>query len=77
MTAVVVGTRGRPGDDPAQPERVPCSEQRACQPVGSTWTTMRRAQSGQYRGGSYSARRRQGSWPGSAAGRPQDEQNTG
>ncbi len=38
-----------------QPVRSPCREQLARQPVGTTCTTIRRAQSGQYRGGSSAA----------------------
>jgi hypothetical protein len=49
---------------------VPCSTQRADQPVGTICTTIRRRQCPQYRGGSSSARAAHRSWPSAAVGSP-------
>ena len=56
--------------------RTPCRLHVAVQPTGVTCTTIRRAQSGQYRGGSSSRRAAQRSWPSAAAGSPHWSQNT-
>jgi hypothetical protein len=54
--------------------RVPCSAQRAVQPAGVTWTTMRRRHCGQYRGGSSVRAAVQGEWSPSWSGWPQRSQ---
>jgi hypothetical protein len=46
------GTRDQPPPTHGQPLVVPCREQVARHPTGSTWTTIRLAHCAQYRGGS-------------------------
>lgn len=54
----------------------PCRLHLAVHPVGVTWTTIRRAHRGQYRGGSSSRLARHGRCAPSPAGRPQASQNS-
>ncbi|GAA4983658.1 hypothetical protein GCM10025792_33370 [Pseudonocardia tropica] len=60
-------TRGRGQLDDV---RSPCRLQRAVQPTGSTCTAIRRAQSGQKRGGSSSRRAAHRGWSGVPSGAP-------
>jgi hypothetical protein len=53
------------------PEISPCSAQVAVQLPGVTWTTKRRRQSAQYRGGSSFRARMQAEWLRSRAASPQ------
>src|SRR3954453_22149469 len=53
-----------------QDETSPWTEQRAVQPIGCTWTTIRRLHSVQYRGGSSDSAWPQGSRPPSDNARP-------
>ncbi len=61
---------------PDYDETTPCSTHSACQPVGSTWTFIRRRQYGQNRGGSSTLARAHATWS-SASGPPQRSHHSG